>query len=139
MTNTDKQDDGRATVDQMAQARAFCGNNPLLLAELEDFLNSKPSRQQMYHFIENMRDPNRQKERFDKSILRVCKLVGIDEPTAGEKLLALQVGLLQEQNAALSVIANRLGAQNTHSKSGQDQSVFTPLLTGILLGAVMSH
>lgn len=139
MATQDTRSSDRATVDQMTQARTICGNNPFLLAELEEFLNRQPSRAQMYEFIEGLRNPDRQKERFDENILRVCKLVGIDDPTPGEKLLALQVGLQQEQNAALALIASRLGPQNKGADSGQSSSVFGPLLTGMLLGAVVSH
>ncbi|MDR6208176.1 hypothetical protein [Paraburkholderia graminis] len=139
MATQDTPTNDRATVDQMTQARTLCGYNPFLLAELEEFLNRQPSRAQMYEFIEDLRNPTRQKARFDANILRVCKLVGIDEPTAAEKLLALQIGLQQEQNAALALIASRLGSHGTGSDSGQSQSVFGPLLTGMLLGAVISH
>lgn len=135
MANTDND---RATVDQMTQARALCGNSPFLQAELEEFLNSRPSHAQMTGFIESLSDPDRQRERFDRNILRVCKLVGIEEPTRSDKLLALQICVQQEQNAALSLIANRLGA-GKQSQSDQSPSLFTPFLTGMLLGTLMSH
>ncbi|GAB6849154.1 hypothetical protein [Paraburkholderia kururiensis] len=139
MTTQDTRSNDRATVDQMTQARAQCGSNPFLLAELEEFLSRQPSRAQMYDFIEDLRNPNRQKERFEANISRLCKLVGIEEPTPGEKLLALQIGLQQEQNATLALIASRLGSQKNGADSGQSPSVFGPLLTGALLGAVISH
>jgi len=137
MADTDNQRESRATVDQLTQARSICGNNPFLLTELDDFLNTQPSRKQMSEFIEKMLDPARHQERFDRGIMRVCKLVGIDEPTAGEKLLALQIGLLQEQNATLSVIANKLDASK--SQSAQSQSVFTPMLAGMLIGGMIAR
>ncbi len=132
-------DDDRATVDQMTHARSLCGNSPFLRTELEEFLNTRPSRSQMTGFIESLRDPDLQRERFDRNILRICKLVGIDEPTPADKLLALQIGLQQEQNAALELIANRLDAAGKQSQSGQCPSAFSPFLTGMLLGTVMSH
>lgn len=51
-------DDGGATVDQLTQARTLCGGNPVLAAELDNFIATRPKRLQMQAFIERHRVPD---------------------------------------------------------------------------------
>lgn len=54
----------RATVDQMTEARALCGEDAVLLAKLENLLSKRPNDRIMQKFIDYLRDPNRHEGRF---------------------------------------------------------------------------
>ncbi|MBN3761108.1 hypothetical protein [Burkholderia sp. Ac-20365] len=102
---------------------------------MEDFLNTRPSRAQMYAFIENMRDPARRKAELERRIARICDFVGIAEPTGTEKLLALHIGLLQEQNQALDRLTNRTA--QVAAQTGQHPPVLGPVLAALLIDRVL--
>jgi hypothetical protein len=124
--------DQPAGVDQMSRARELCGKSETLHAKLDAFLHGKPSRGQMLEFLEELRATGA-REQLDANIQRICESVGIGEPTGTDKLLAMQIGLLQEQNETLALVANRVGAL-----ANQKQPVFTPLVAGIVLGTVLA-
>lgn len=86
-----------AGMEQIDRARELCGRSPELHAKLDGFLESGPTRGQMVDFMNDLKEHGL-KEVMEANILRICKSVGIEEPTGTDKLLALQIGLLQEQN-----------------------------------------
>lgn len=54
----------RATVDQMAEARALCGADATLLAKLDSLLARRPNDRIMQKFIDYLREPSRHEGRF---------------------------------------------------------------------------
>ncbi|WP_207002604.1 hypothetical protein [Trinickia mobilis] len=119
--------------EQITRAREICGKSEALNAKLDQFLGTKPTRGQMVEFMNTLKTAGRQEE-MEASILRICRSVGIEEPTGTDKLLALQIGLLQEQNDLLARSAGR-PVQVAEQGSG---SFFTPFVAGALLGTVLS-
>ncbi|MGY6257284.1 hypothetical protein ACXIVK_27885 [Paraburkholderia caledonica] len=51
-------------MDQMTEARALCGKDPVLAAKLDNLLNKRPNDRIMQKFIDYLRDPNRHEGRF---------------------------------------------------------------------------
>lgn len=127
--------------DQVTRARELCGTSGTLNAKLEEFLETGPTRGQFIDFLEQLKSATQQ-EKLDADIAHICALVGIENPTGTDKLLALQIGLLQEQNAAIGLLANRAGQAVELEKKALDRpatSGFTSLLAGFLIGGMMSR
>lgn len=118
-------------MDQINRARDLCGQSTALNGELDAFLGSRPNRGQMLDFIETLKLGGLQRA-MEANIARICESVGINEPTGTDKLLALQIGLLQEQNQAIARLAYRTNQVAENTK--EQPSIFGPLLMGILLG-----
>ncbi|WP_180727802.1 hypothetical protein [Paraburkholderia largidicola] len=123
-----------AGIEQINRAREICGTSVSLNAKLDAFLNERPNRGQMVEFMNELKETGL-KENMEANILRICKSVGIGEPTGTDKLLALQIGLLQEQNAALASLAQRTGQVVDQTK--QQPSIFGPVLAAVLIGKVL--
>ena len=121
-------------VDQMNRAREICGHSELLNARLDEFLKTKPTRGQMVEFMSELRETGL-KEAMEANISRICKSVGIEEPTGTDKLLALQIGLLQEQNEALAKLVRRTGQVADQTK--EPPSIFGPVLAAVLIGKAL--
>lgn len=124
----------RAGVDQMTRARELCGRSRELNAKLDAFLGTGPTRGQMIDFMEELKTVGLKAE-MEANVLRICNSVGIEEPTRTEKLLAIQIGLLQEQNEALRRLASSNGRVAEQTK--QQPAIFGPILMGMLLGRVL--
>ncbi|CAN7786562.1 hypothetical protein LJR034_008704 [Caballeronia sp. LjRoot34] len=124
----------RAGIDQINRARELCGRPVALNAKLDAFLNGKPNRGQMVEFMNDLKTTGLQQQ-MDANIARICKSVGIEEPTGTDKLLALQIGLLQEQNEALALLANWTGQVVDQTK--QQPSIFGPVLAALLIGKAL--
>lgn len=124
--------DKSSTVDQMTRARELCGRSVALHSKLDAFLRGRPTRDQMQEFLEYLSGPG-QLEGIELDIRRICKAAGVDEPTGSDRLMAMQIGLLQEQNELLTTLAKRAGIQ-----SHQKQPIFTPVVAGILLGTLLA-
>ncbi|MGF6605073.1 hypothetical protein P3T23_009834 [Paraburkholderia sp. GAS448] len=123
-----------AGLDQINRARELCGNSAALNAKLDTFLDGKPTRGQMIEFLNDLKEHGL-KEAMEANILRICKSVGIEEPTGADKLLALQIGLLQEQNEALATLTRRTGQVAEQTK--QQPSIFGPVLAAVLIGKAL--
>lgn len=126
--------DQPAGMEQINRARELCGLLPELHAKLDEFLDRKPTRGQMVDFMGDMK-AHGLKEAMEVNILRICKSVGIEDPTGTDKLLALQIGLLQEQNEALATLAQRTGQVANQTK--QQASIFGPVLAAVLIGRAL--
>lgn len=98
-----------AGIDQIDRARALCGQSEQLSAKLETLLRTKPTRGQMLDFLEELNKSGKQKA-FEEEISRICEAVGILEPSPQDKLIAIQVGMLREQNEMLQHIARGVGS-----------------------------
>ncbi|MGY6257289.1 hypothetical protein ACXIVK_27910 [Paraburkholderia caledonica] len=133
--------DQPAGEDQVTRARELCGASGALNARLDGFLKTGPTRGQFIDFLEQLKSATQQ-EKLDANIAHICALVGIENPTGTEKLLAIQIGLLQEQNANIGLLANRAGQAVELEKKLLDKpatSGFTSLLAGFLIGGMMSR
>ncbi|WP_175762191.1 hypothetical protein [Burkholderia anthina] len=121
-------------VDQIDRAREICGHSPERAAKLDAFLSTQPNRGQMLDFIEDLKQEGL-KEAMEANIQRICQSAGIEAPTGVERLLAMQIGLLQEQNEALNVLAGLTSrvAANTKDKP----AFFGPFLGAVLLGKIL--
>ncbi|KWE97881.1 hypothetical protein [Burkholderia ubonensis] len=123
-----------AGVDQIDRAREICGSSAERVAKLDAFLSTQPNRGQMIDFIEDLKQEGL-REAMEANIQRILKSAGIDTPTGTDKLLAMQIGLLQEQNEALNVLAGMTSrvAANTKDKP----AIFGPVLGAVLLGKIL--
>lgn len=121
----------RPGMDQISRARELCGESADMNAHLDAFLGTQPSRSAMIAFMDELKTTGMKKE-MQAKIARICESVGIDSPTGTDRLLALQIGLLREQNEALALLANRTG--QVVAQTQQQASIFGPLLAGILIG-----
>lgn len=124
----------RVGMDQINRAREICGRSAALNTKLDAFLIGKPNRGQMVEFMTDLKTTGLQ-QAMEANIARICKSVGIEEPTGSDKLLALQIGLLQEQNAALALLTNRTGQVVDQTK--QQPSIFGPVLAALLIGKAL--
>ncbi|WP_157659507.1 hypothetical protein [Burkholderia ubonensis] len=121
-------------MDQINRARELCGRSDELNAKLDSFLNGRPNRGQMIDFIEELKATGL-KEAMEANILSICRSVGIDEPTGTDKLLAMQIGLLQEQNDTLNQLAGLTSRVAAHTK--KKPAIFGPVLAAVLIGKVL--
>lgn len=121
-------------MDQLNHARELCGRSDALHAKLDALLDTKPTRGQVEAFMTYLNTTGL-KEELEANILRICESVGIASPTGSEKLLALQIGLLQEQNAALVSLAKKTDQVAANAK--QQPSIFGPVLAAILIGKAL--
>ncbi|WP_175011325.1 hypothetical protein [Burkholderia lata] len=120
--------------DQIARAREICGSSATLNRLVDDFLLGEPNRGQMLDFLEHLKAVNN-KEEVEAKILQICSLAGIESPTGTDKLLAMQVGLLQE----LAATSGRMSGHTAHIareivNARSQQSMFGPLLAVFLFG-----
>jgi hypothetical protein len=118
--------------DQIARARELCGHSSTLTAALDALLSTAPSRGQMLSFLEEARKANEQRN-VEAELLRICQSFGIGEPSPQDKLLAMQIAMLREQNEMLQRIAVRVG-----SIAQQKPLTFTGALGAAILGNVLT-
>jgi hypothetical protein len=123
--------DNPAGEDQLTRARELCANSETLKAKLAEFLTGNPTRGQMVDFLGQLRVEGL-KAGFDANILRICEAVGVTEPTGTDRLLALQISLLREQNELLTSLAKRAGRIEDEIKDLPFQT--SGFLTGFLFG-----
>jgi hypothetical protein len=82
----------------------------------------------MLDFLEETRKENEQGQ-LEAEILRICRSVGIVEPSPQDKLLAMQIGMIREQNEMLQHIGLRVG-----SIAKKQPLTFTGALGAVILG-----
>ena len=98
-----------AGADQIARARELCDGSLALTARMSKLMRTNPTRGRMLEFLEELNKLAKQAANEDE-IRKICSAVGIQEPSAQDRLLAMQVGMLHEQNELLNQIAGGLGA-----------------------------
>lgn len=121
--------------DQIARAQELCGDSNVLKAQLEIFLKASPSRGQMVQYMERLKTGGRAKE-LDSVVLSICQGLGISEPTNTERLLALQVGLLQEQSRAMQEVLTKLSNQG--GQPANSGGSISGLLAGLVIGGILA-
>lgn len=99
---------GPAGHDQFTRARELCGDSKELHAELDALIQTMPTRGQVLDLLETL-NKTKQQQTLDAEILRICQAVGIESPSPQDRLIAMQVGMIHEQNDLLQHIAGRVG------------------------------
>lgn len=122
--------------DQIARARELCADSEALSAQLDAFIQTSPTRGQMVQYMERLKTGGKAPE-LQSVILGICHGLGIAEPTPSEQLLALQVGLLQEQSRALQEVMTLLATQSGQSAKSSGGTL-TALLAGFAIGGALT-
>lgn len=123
-----------ATEGHIERAREAVSAHPGKQPYLNALLASNPTRGQMVEFLESLRIEIEAAD-VDKRILQICKAAGIIEPTSTERLMAVQIGLLQEQNMILTRSFNQMKGAKEDDSGG----LFTAFLGGALIAATLSR
>lgn len=123
-----------ATEGHIERAREAVRSIPSKQSYLDALLASNPTRGQMLDFLESVRIEAEAAE-VEQRINRICKAAGVTEPTGTERLMAMQIGLLQEQNAILTRSLNQMKGAKEDDTSG----LFTAFLGGTLIAATLSR
>lgn len=122
-----------ATQGHIERAKQAVKAYPARQKDLDALLAADPTRGQMVEFMGSV-GAEAAADQLNQRIAAICKAVGIDEPTGADRLMAVQIGLLQDQNALLA-----------RTKAGKDQKasdtsgIFTGLVSGLMLGAVLTR
>ena len=125
--------------DQITRAREIIGTTASLNASLDTFLASNPTRGHMTDFLATLRVTVAE-DQLKQKIELICRVAGIEEPTAEHRLMAMQIGLQQEQNAILqNGMTRTLNQMRSNSNSGDSSGAFTALVGGLLLGATLTR
>lgn len=124
-----------ATEGHIERAREAVRANPSKQAYLDMLLASNPTRGQMLAFMESLRIEV-DAAQVEQRINAICKAAGVEVPTNTERLMAVQIGLLQEQNAMLARVVNQMRADSQEAGSS---GLFTALLGGTLIAATLSR
>lgn len=126
-----------ATDGHIERARAAVRGNTLKEQRLESLLASNPTRGQMVDFLETL-NADKAAEQLENRIAIICKAAGIAEPTGADRLMAMQIGLLQEQNMLLQTGMTRTFNQmRADAKADQANATFTGLVGSALLGLLL--
>lgn len=72
---------------------------------------------------------------LNKKIDNICRVLSLDNASGSDRLMAMQVVLLQEQNTILKQIGSRPSSQ-IQTKT-DDASTLTAILGGVLLGQML--
>lgn len=123
-----------ATEGHIERAREAVRSIPIKQPYLDALLASNPTRGQMVEFLTSLRIETEAAE-VEKRINQICKAVGINEPTNTERLMAMQIGLLQEQTAILTRSLNQMKGTKDNEPSG----LFAAFLGGALIATTLSR
>lgn len=123
--------------EQIARARELVGNSRALQQRLDEFLRASPTRGQMLEFLETLHKEAESVKLLERTDT-ICQAVGIQQPTGADRLMALQVGLIQEQNSLLKRGLNQMRA-DAKAKADSDDGLITSALGGLILGAVLTR
>jgi hypothetical protein len=119
--------------EQVDIARRIIGDSVPLVERLAAFMASHPTRGRMNDFLADLRVAAAE-EKVMAQIQAICRAAGIERPSGTELLMAMQVALLQEQNAMLRGAAtrmlNQMGADADARHSGD---LFSDLLAAAAL------
>lgn len=120
--------------DQIARARELCTSYPDLLEQFEAFIKTRPTRGQMVSYLENLKEGGSSKA-LESVAVSICHGLGISDPSPSERLLAIQVGLLQEQSRALNELLKKTSPQSNAGKASSGG--VTGLLAGVIIGSLL--
>ena len=121
-----------ATDEQIKRARQAAEKSPAFQAQLDVLLASDPTRGQITDFL-GAANAQVDTDRIMAKLDAICRTVGIDQPTGSDRLMAMQIALLQEQNATLTRVINQMRA----NPDGADNSgSLTEMMGAAMLGAI---
>jgi len=100
--------DGTPSHEQYSRARELCGDSEALHAELDALIKTMPTRGQVLDFLES--------------------------PSPQDRLMAMQIGMLHEQNEILQQISHRVG---TIAKS--EPLTFSGVLGAVVFGNMLTR
>lgn len=124
--------------DQLARAREIIADSSQLKERLNNFVGTSPNRGQMNEFMDYLHTAVAE-ERVMRKIEHICRISGIVNPTGSERLMAMQIGLIQEQNALLKGgLTRALNRMQADAKQTDGDSLMTSLIGGLALGAIFS-
>jgi hypothetical protein len=123
-----------ATESHIERAREAVRALPAKQKILDALLASNPTRGQMVEFLESLRVEVEAAD-VEKRIMQICQAAGVNEPTSTERMMAAQIGLLQEQNAMLTRSLKQLKG----AKEDDPNGLFTAFLGGTLIAATLSR
>lgn len=124
-----------ATPGHIERAKEAVRAHPGKQKYLDGLLASNPTRGQMVEFTESLH-AEVAKAQLEQRINAICEAAGIDNPTGAERLMAMQIGLLQDQNVILTRICNQARADDAAGESGGS---FSALVGGVMLGAILTR
>lgn len=128
-----------ATEGHIERAREAVRAYPAKQQYLDALLASNPTRGQMVEFTESVYAEGAARQ-LDHRIDAICKAAGIEEPTGADRLMAMQIGLLQDQNMILQAGMTRsLNQMRADAKADESSGTFTALVGGMMLGAVLTR
>lgn len=124
-----------ATEGHIERAREAVRSIPSKQAHLDKLLASNPTRGEMVEFLASLH-VEVEAANVEQRIKQICKAAGVVEPTSTERLMAVQIALLQEQNAILSRSFNQMKGE---AKEDGPSGLFTAFLGSTLLAAALSR
>lgn len=128
-----------ATEGHIERAKEAVRAFPAKQKYLDALLASNPTRGQMVEFTESVRS-EAIAHQLDQRINAICKAAGIEDPTGADRLMAMQIGLLQDQNMILqNGLTRSLNQMRADAKADESSGIFTALLGGTMIGAVLSR
>jgi len=125
--------DGTPSHEQYSRARELCGDSEALHAELDALIKTMPTRGQVLDFLEGL-NKRKQQQAMEAELLRICQVVGIESPSPQDRLMAMQIGMLHEQNEILQQISHRVG---TIAKS--EPLTFSGVLGAVVFGNMLTR
>lgn len=125
--------------DQITRAQEIASGSPVLQERLTTFLASEPTRGEMADFLSSLRSTAAE-EVLKERIEAICRVAGIEQPSSSDRLMAMQIGLIQEQNTILqNGMIRTLNQMRADAKADKSDSLFTALLGGALIGAALTR
>lgn len=128
-----------ATEGHIERAKEAVRAYPAKQKYLDALIASNPTRGQMVDFTESVR-MEATAFQLEQRIAAICKAAGLEQPTGAERMMAMQIGLLQDQNtilqSGLTRTINQLRSNSTVTESGD---TFTALVGGLILGNVLTR
>ena len=128
-----------ATEGHIERAKEAVRDFPAMQKYLDAMLASNPTRAQMVDFTATVR-AGAAADQLDQRVKAICKAAGIENPTGADRLMAMQISLLQDQNTILqSVMTRTLNQTRTDAKADDSSGTFTALVGGLMIGAVLTR
>lgn len=128
-----------ATEGHIERAKEAVRDFPAQQKYLEAMLASNPTRGQMVDFTASVR-ADAASHQLDQRVKAICKAAGIEDPSGADRLMAMQIGLLQDQNTILqSGMTRTLNQMRADAKADESSGTFTALGGGLMIGAVLTR
>lgn len=128
-----------ATSAHIERARQIVLESPSLQERLNALLQSNPTRGQIVDFMQSVHAQT-DRDKFERRINAICKTAGIEQPSSSDRLMAMQIGLLQEQNALLQSTAGRvLNQMRSDAEKENHEGSFSELMGAAMLRVILAR